>query len=83
MTNLFKHVISAVIENNEANGGSFSDWDDAAHAIETYIDSWNGDLEVGEMESTEKHIQKVLDGKSVKDVYPDYTEEVWGARFNY
>jgi hypothetical protein len=34
---LADHVITGIEGNNDANGGSWADWHDAQHAIETYL----------------------------------------------
>lgn len=78
MTNLFSHVLSGMIENNEINDGSFSQWDSANHAIETYADSFDGETSDYEMAETVIAIQKIIDGADPQSVKSEFNELIWG-----
>ena len=87
MTTLFKHVLSAIEDNNNINDAEFKDWSDAEQAISIYAENEEDfDLVYGEREATVKALNMIIDSNADKDIYEqavtEYNETIWGVNFS-
>ena len=81
MATLFTTVLSGMEDNNEINDSSFSDWNDAEHALDVYGENFECDEK--EMEATKKALNKIIEsnGEKYDEAVNEWNMEVWGQTF--
>lgn len=57
----FTYAVQGVIDNNEVNDASFSEWQDGAHIAEVYLDGC--DIEPGVIAALDEWINEMKEGK--------------------
>jgi ribosomal protein L16/L10AE len=83
MTTLFKHVLEGIEDNNNINDGSYRDWEDADHAIDTYENSSLEELDTlddEELEATRIALDRIIEtnGKERPQAIHAFNEKIFG-----
>jgi len=81
---LFAHVIDCIRDNNETNGGGWSDWEDGTHAIETYAPSFQGECSEAERVLCVELLDMVIkrNGVNLGAAITEWNRCVWGTDFS-
>ena len=84
MATLFTVVLAGMEDNNNVNQASFSDWDDAAHAIEVYGGNYKGEEpSPAEMAATVEALNRIIrtNGVEYDEAVRAWNIAVWGQNF--
>lgn len=82
---LMKHVYESMLENNQNNDGSFSDWESAENAIEAYGSTFTGECDSDEeVAVTKEALQMIIDsdGEDYEKAATYYNVKIWGTNFS-